>query len=203
MTVTRWLERLSRSYPKEAYRKHNVRIRPRKPSANHDRTYADNENPNHEMQTATKCVVYIASSRVEITWSDEQRVVRTSTDNIGHTADTLLEILIGQETSLARGVSHEDTLLLGALDKRLVVAANAIAHGNKGKIVFVKDVAVFRSEFEEFRGESVVVVLLLKGVVEGRVTQVLFAVRNKKAFELQSVCERERSKESRVIRTSG
>lgn len=79
----------------------------------------------------------------------------------GFAVATPVEIVGGQETGLARRVSHEDTALLGALHKALVVAADAIAHRDKAKLVFVKHVAVFRSDLQELVGEAVVVLLLL------------------------------------------
>jgi hypothetical protein len=44
---------------------------------------------------------------------------------------------------------------------------------------------VLRGEFEQAIGEAIVVLLLLGGVVESRVTEIIFAVCNEKLFELK------------------
>jgi hypothetical protein len=96
----------------------------------------------------------------------------------------LLEIIFGQKSGLASSVSHEDTALLGALNKALVVASDAITNRDKTELFFVKDVPVFRGEFQQLFREAIVVLLLLEGVVECRVAEILLAVGNEELLKL-------------------
>ena len=99
-------------------------------------------------------------------------------------SDAHLEIVLSQKSSLASSVSHEDSALLGALDKTLVVASDAIAHRDKTELLFVKHVAVIGGKIQQIFSEAVVVLFLLERIVEGRVAKVFLSVGNKKLLEL-------------------
>ena len=90
------------------------------------------------------------------------------------------------ETSLSCRVSHQDTPLLGGLDVGFEVATDSIANRHIREIARVKEVAMKSRQLQEFICEPVIVLLLLHGVVESRVTKVLLAVRNQETFELIS-----------------
>lgn len=96
----------------------------------------------------------------------------------------LFEFVLVQKAGLASGVSHENATFLGALDKALVVTANAIADRHEAKIPGVKNVAVFSSKLQQSFRKTVVVLLLLECVVESGVTKVLLAISNEKLLEL-------------------
>jgi hypothetical protein len=95
------------------------------------------------------------------------------------------QVFLRQESCLARRVSHEDASFLGRLDIGLVIAAYAVTHSYKAKVGVIENVPVLRGEFEQAIGEAIVVLLLLGGVVESRVTEIIFAVCNEKLFELK------------------
>lgn len=99
-------------------------------------------------------------------------------------AGTLLEVVVGDQASLAGGVADDDAALLKTLDVALVVAADTIADGHEGELVLVEDVAAVGGQLEEPFGEAVVVLLLLDGVVQGGVAQVLVTVGDEELFEL-------------------
>ena len=102
----------------------------------------------------------------------------------GLLAGTLLEVVVGDQAGLAGGVADDDAALLKALDIALVVAADPIADGHEGELVLVEDVAAVGGQLQEALGEAVVVLLLLDGVVQGGVTEVLVAVGDEEFFEL-------------------
>jgi len=91
----------------------------------------------------------------------------------------LLDLRVSNQPSLAGRVANNDATLLEALDVALVVAANAITYRHEGEVVFVEYVATFGSQFKHTLGELVVVLLLLDGVVKGRVAEILLPVGNK------------------------
>jgi len=95
------------------------------------------------------------------------------------------KIVLREESGLPGGVPHEDAPLLGRLDKGLVVAADPVPDGDEVELGRVEDVTVLRRELEEPVRQSVVVLLLLDGVVEGRVAEVFLPVRYEELFELR------------------
>ena len=99
----------------------------------------------------------------------------------------LVEFVLVQEPGLASSISHENTALFGALDKALVVAANAIADSDESKILGVKYIAVFSSKLQQTLRQTVVVLFLLKGVVECGMTKVLLAVDDEELLELSKL----------------
>ena len=102
----------------------------------------------------------------------------------GLLAGTLLEVVVSDQPGLAGGVADDDAALLEALDVALVVAADAVADGHEGELVLVEDVAAVGGQLQEAFGEAVVVLLLLDGVVQGGVTEVLVPIGDEKFFEL-------------------
>lgn len=96
----------------------------------------------------------------------------------------VLQVVLRQEPRLACGVAHEDASFLGRLDVGLEVATDSVADRGEGELGSVKEVAVVRGKLEQSLGELVVVLLLLDGVVKGRVTEVLFPVGDEELFEL-------------------
>ena len=56
-------------------------------------------------------------------------------------AGTLLEVIVGDQPSLASSISNHNASLFQALDVALVVAADSVADGNEREFVLIKDVA--------------------------------------------------------------
>lgn len=79
---------------------------------------------------------------------------------------------------------QQQTPLPRCLNVGLVVATNAIANGDKVKVVRIKDVAVLLGEFNQSLREQVVELLLLDRVVARRKLEVLVAVVNQEPFQL-------------------
>lgn len=67
----------------------------------------------------------------------------------------------------------------------LVVATNSIANSHKVKIFGVKDVIVLASHLKELFRQPIVVCLLLCRVVHVGVLQILVAIGNEEAFQLE------------------
>ena len=102
-------------------------------------------------------------------------------DNTTSIAD---KIIVLDEPGFSSRVSHENAALLGRLYVGLVVTPNAISHRDKGELGSVKEVSVFGGKVQELVGQAIVILLLLYCIVEGRVTQVLLAIRNEELFQL-------------------
>ena len=102
----------------------------------------------------------------------------------GLLAGALLKVVVGNQPGLAGGVADHNAALLETLDVGLVVAPDAIADGHEGELVLVEDVAAVGGQLQEPLGEAVVVLLLLDGVVQGGVAQVLVTVGDEELFEL-------------------
>jgi len=119
--------------------------------------------------------------------SSKVQILLVRGDDGGVLSHTLLELILVQEACLASSVTHEDASFLGALDKALVVATDAISDCYKTEILGVKNIAVLGSELQQTLCETVVVLLLLKRVVQGRVTKVLLAVGNEELLEFREV----------------
>jgi hypothetical protein len=100
---------------------------------------------------------------------------------------TLLQVFFRQESGLASRVSNNEASLLGRLDITLEVASNTISNRDKAKLGLIKDVAVFGCQFEQAFRELVIVLLLLDGVVESRVSKVFLSVGNEKGFKFYRV----------------
>lgn len=88
----------------------------------------------------------------------------------------LLELLLRDESRLPGGVTDDHPPLLHALDVALEVAPDAIAHGNERELGVVEEVPVLGRELDHAQGKAVVVLLLLHGVVEGAVAEVLLSI---------------------------
>mmetsp|Transcript_20943 Transcript_20943/g.59770 ORF Transcript_20943/g.59770 Transcript_20943/m.59770 type:complete len:580 (-) Transcript_20943:211-1950(-) len=112
-------------------------------------------------------------------------------DDVAFLLRASLQVLLRQQPGLARGVADDDAALLGRLHVGLEVAADAIADGHEGKVGLVKDVPVLGGKIQQEFRQAVVVLLLLDGVVEGGVTQVLLAVGDEEGFEFWVVLPRE------------
>ena len=106
-------------------------------------------------------------------------------NDLGFARRDLLELICLDKTSPLGGKSDDDPLLLPALNIALEVAADAVPDANKGEGLLVKDVAVRRSQIDEALGQFVVVRLLLDGVVECRVAQILVPIDNQEGFQLR------------------
>lgn len=76
-------------------------------------------------------------------------------------------------------------LLPQSLKIGLVVASNLVTEHDKGKVL--KDVAMFRCHLEQVFCQLIVEPLLLDTVIETRVTQILFAIGNQEAFQLECI----------------
>ena len=88
----------------------------------------------------------------------------------------LLKLLLRHEPRLPSCVTDDDPPLLHALDVALEVAPDAIAHGNERELSVVEEVPVLGRELDHAQGQAVVVLLLLHGVVEGAVAEVLLSI---------------------------
>jgi hypothetical protein len=99
--------------------------------------------------------------------------------------DAAFQSFVIQEARLSSSIAHQNTSLLGALDKALVVTSDAIAYRDEAKLSFVKHVAELRRNFEKILCQMVVVLLLLERIVESRVAEVLLTIRDQKLLELE------------------
>ena len=96
---------------------------------------------------------------------------------------TFLKFFLRQESRLASGIANNDPSLLGRLHVGLEVTSDAVSDRNKVELLFIKDVSVFGSKFQQALSELVVVLLLLEGVVERRVAEVFLSIGHEKGFE--------------------
>jgi len=99
-------------------------------------------------------------------------------------AGALLEVIVGDQTGLAGRVANHDAALLQTLNVALVVATDPVADGNEGEFVFIERIAAVGGQLQKPFGEAVVVLLLLDGVVQGRVAKVLVTIGDEKLLEL-------------------
>lgn len=86
------------------------------------------------------------------------------------------EVFLGKQPRFPGSISYDYTTLLCGLDVTLEVAADTISDRDEAELGFVEHVPMFRGKLEQTLGEPVVVLLLLHGVVEGRVPKVLCSV---------------------------
>lgn len=96
---------------------------------------------------------------------------------------TLFKVFFGEQSSLAGGITDDDAAFLGGLNVRLEVATDSVSYSYKGELGLVKDIAMFCRQLEQPFGETVVVLLLLDSVVEGRMAEVFFSVSNQEGFK--------------------
>jgi hypothetical protein len=109
----------------------------------------------------------------------------------------------GVATGCRRRRGEQESAFPGRLDVGLVIAADAVANGHKVKVFRVKNVAVLLGQGNESLGEEIVELLLFDRVVAGRVFQIVVAIVNEKAFQLeQDTREGEREFESQLRRRS-
>ena len=106
-------------------------------------------------------------------------------DDLGFARSDLLELVCLDKTRPLGGKSDDDPLLLPALNIALEVATDAIPDANKGEGLLIEDVAVGRGQIDEALGQFVVIRLLLDGVVERRVTQILVPIGNQEGLQLR------------------
>jgi hypothetical protein len=117
--------------------------------------------------------------------------VRDTSSLVGADDDAIVFIhaafrsFVIEEARLSSSIAHQNSSLLGALNKALVVTSDAIAYRDEAKLSFIKHVAEFRRDFEKIICQAVVVLLLLERVVESRVAEVLFTIRDEILLELE------------------
>jgi hypothetical protein len=94
-----------------------------------------------------------------------------------------LKFCWGKDTSFAGGVAKNNTSLLGGLDVALVIAADAITDCDKRKFFFIEDISVICSKVQKSLCQAIIVLLLLNGVIQSRMPQVLFSIGNQKGLQ--------------------
>jgi hypothetical protein len=87
-------------------------------------------------------------------------------DDASRLPGTALNVVLGEKTSLASGITNHDPSFFRGLHVGLEVTANAISDRDERECFVVKYIPVVGSQFQESFGELVVVVLLLNGVIE-------------------------------------
>ena len=117
-------------------------------------------------------------------------------DEFGFARGNLLEFIFFDQPRPLGSESDDDALLLLALDVALEVAADAIPNANEGEGLFVEDVPSGRGQVNQALGQFVIVLLLLDGVVECRVSQILIPIGNQEGLQLHRMAHMRRVKGS-------
>jgi hypothetical protein len=94
-----------------------------------------------------------------------------------------LKFCWGKDASFASGIAKNNTSLLGGLDVALVVAADAITDSDKSKFFVIEGISMICSKVQKSLCQAVIVMLLLDGIVQSRMTQVLFSIGNQKGLK--------------------
>jgi hypothetical protein len=98
---------------------------------------------------------------------------------------TLLELFRCNQPLLSGGIANDNSAFLHTLHVALVVAADAVSNCNKREVGVVKGISMLGGKLDHAFSELVVVLLLLHGVVESRMTEVFFSVGNEKLLKLE------------------
>lgn len=99
----------------------------------------------------------------------------------------LFKLIRGEESCLSSSVSDDNAPLFGRLDVGLEVATDPISNRYKAEFDVVEHVTMLCGQFQQTLCETVVVLLLLHSVVQGRVAEVLLSISNEESFELWKV----------------
>jgi hypothetical protein len=98
---------------------------------------------------------------------------------------TLLELFRRNQPLFPSGISNDHPAFFHTLHVALVVAADAVSNCNKREVSVVKGISMLGGKLDHALCELVVVLLLLHGVVESRMTEVFFSVGNEKLLKLE------------------